>query len=82
MRISRIAIKKPNGEIKTAPIGKRHDDLKTSGKRGFITDTGKFAGRQEAAKVANKAHQTKGVKSLHSHNLKPNTKVKPKGARA
>lgn len=69
-KVSKIAIKKPSGEIKTAPIGKAHDDLHTSGKRGFVLNNGKFVGREEGAKVAKAAKQTT-TKSprLHSHNL-------------
>ena len=38
-------------------MGLRHKDLHTSGKRGFVTDSGKFVGRTEGAKIANKAPQ-------------------------
>jgi hypothetical protein len=70
-RIQKIAIKTPKGEVKTAPIGKHHDDLHSKGKRGFIVD-GKFTGRTEAAKVAKKSGQatSANVKRLHSHQVK------------
>lgn len=69
-KIEKIAIKTPSGKIKTASIGKSHNDLHTQGKRGFVSSGREFMNRKEGAKVANKAHQTSGVKSLHSHNLK------------
>ena len=70
-KISKIAIKKPSGKVVTGPMGKVHNDLKTEGKRGFIDNSGKFVGRTEGAKIANKAKQTKSpVSRLHSEDLK------------
>ena len=66
------AIKKTSGKIVKAKSKKQsHDDLETKGERGFILSDGKFAGREEAAKVAKKAKQvSKSVKKLHSEDLR------------
>ena len=75
-KIERVALKKKDGTINTAPVGKRHADVKPKGsasrsKHGFIDSNGKFLNRKEAAKVATKAKQTKNkTKSLHSVELK------------
>lgn len=68
-RVTKIAIKTPSGKVKTSEIGSHHDDMGIKGKRGFIV-RGEFTGRAEAAKIADKAGQTKRpVKKLHSSNL-------------
>jgi len=66
------AVKKTGGKIVKAKSKKQsHDDLETKGERGFILSDGKFAGREEAAKVAKKAKQvSKSVKKLHSEDLR------------
>jgi hypothetical protein len=66
------AVKKSSGKIVKAKSKKQsHDDLETKGERGFILSDGKFAGREEAAKVAKKAKQvSKSVKKLHSEDLR------------
>jgi hypothetical protein len=69
-RIKKIAIKDSEGKVKTAPIGKRHKDIPSEGQHGFIDSKGKFIGRNEGAKIAKKAGQTKmKSKQLHSSNL-------------
>jgi len=80
------AIKKASGEIVKAPSKQyAHKDLETKGKRGFILSDGKFAGREEAAKVATKAKQVKSGasslkkrKTLHSENLRTEKQNKDK----
>jgi len=69
VRIKSPAVKTPGGKVKT---GKRHALIPGKGKEGFVTDSGKFVGREEAGKIAKKARQVKGMKSprLHSENLK------------
>ena len=70
-KIAKVAIKKPSGKVASEPMGLKHKDLHTSGKRGFVTDSGKFVGRTEGAKIANKAKQSKTpVSRLHSEDLK------------
>lgn len=71
MKIDRPAIKTPAGKVVRAPRkGMHHDDINASGKRGFVTNTGKFVGRSEGAKIAKAAKQVgSSVKSLHSRNL-------------
>lgn len=70
MKISKIAIKKPSGKVVSAPIGKHHQDIPATGKRGFILSDGTFVGRSEATKVARKSGQTETKRPLHSHLLK------------
>jgi len=69
MKVTKVAMKTPSGKIKTAPIGKTHASMHTTGQHGFILSDGSFAGREKAAKVANKAGQVV-VKKLYSTNLK------------
>ena len=71
-KVSKPAIKTPSGKVVTGRKGDHHKDIGASGKRGFILSDGKFAGREEAGKVAVKAGQAKGMKSkkLHTSNLK------------
>jgi hypothetical protein len=75
-KIEKVALKKKDGTIKTAALGKRHADVKPKGsaaksKHGFIDSKGKFVSRTEGAKIATKAKQTKNkTKSLHSTELK------------
>ncbi len=70
-KIKKIAVKKKDGEIKTAAIGKHHVDIASRGKRGFIDSKGSFINRKEGAKIAKKSGQlTKKTKNLHSSNLK------------
>lgn len=66
------AVKKSTGKIVKAKSKKQsHDDLETKGERGFILSDGKFADREEAAKVAKKAKQVpKKIKKLHSEDLR------------
>jgi len=72
------AVKKSSGKVVKAKSKKQsHDDLETKGQRGFILSDGKFADREEAAKVAKKAKQIKSgkkevdkTKKLHSENLR------------
>lgn len=52
-------------------MGKTHADIPGAGRHGFIENDGKFHDRPQAAKVANKAKQTKTkVRKLHSTDLK------------
>lgn len=71
MKIHRPAIKTEAGTVVVAKkAGLRHKDINAEGRRGFVTDTGKFVNRGEGAKIAQKAGQVTGsVQSLHSHNL-------------
>lgn len=75
-KIERVALKKKDGTVHTAPVGKRHADVSPRGsaaksKHGFIDSNGKFLNRKEAAKVATKAKQTKvKTNNLHSTELK------------
>jgi hypothetical protein len=75
-KIEKVALKKKDGTVHTAPVGKRHADVKPRGsaaksKHGFIDSNGEFLNRSEAAKVATKAKQTKvKTKNLHSTELK------------
>jgi Mn-dependent DtxR family transcriptional regulator len=48
----------------------RHVEIADTGERGFVTDTGKFALREEAAKIAIAAGQVPDtVTRLHSEDL-------------
>jgi len=71
MKIHRPAIKTEKGIVVVAhKEGLKHVQIPAEGKRGFVTDTGKFVNRGEGAKIAQEAGQvTKGVKSLHSEDL-------------
>jgi hypothetical protein len=75
-KIERVALKTKDGKINTAPVGKRHADVKPKGRaaraqHGFVDSNGKFLNRKEGAKVASKAKQTKTkTKNLHSCDLK------------
>ena len=75
-RIKKVALQKKDGSTKTAPLGKRHADVKPKGsaarsKHGFIDSSDKFVNRKEGAKIATKAKQTKRkTKNLHSTELK------------
>jgi hypothetical protein len=66
------AIKKSGGKVVKAKSKQQsHDDLETKGQRGFVLSDGKFADREEAAKVAKKAKQVpKKIKKLHSEDLR------------
>jgi hypothetical protein len=66
------AIKKTNGKVVKAKSKQQsHDDLHTTGERGFIISDGSFAGREKAATVAKKAKQVpKTIKKLHSEDLR------------
>ena len=74
------AIKEPSGKVIAAPsIAYSHEEIekkagrkKKEDKRGFLLTTGEFAGRKEAAKVAEKAGEVpkKVGKKLHSHDLR------------
>jgi len=62
----KIAAIMENGEVFT---GRRHSDIifeisqktgkRVNGVQGFVTDTGQFVGREEAAKIAFEAGQIK-----------------------
>ncbi len=70
MKIKSAAVKHPSGKVS---IGRKHKDIKGLGKEGFITNTGRFVGREQAGKIAKREGQVKGVmksKKLHSSNLK------------
>ena len=75
-KIERVALKKKDGTVTSVKPGKRHADVKPKGsaarsKHGFVDSDGKFLNRKQAAKVANKAGQTKTkTKNLHSTDLK------------
>lgn len=70
-KITAVARKDKKGKVHTVPLGKQHKDIQAKGRRGFVEDDGKFHERPQAAKVANKAKQTKKpVKKLHSEDLK------------
>ena len=67
-KIIEIAKKEKNGKVKTAPLGKDHDDIHVKGKPGFEDSNGKFENRKQAASTVEKAKQTKpkDKNSLHS----------------
>ena len=81
-KITKVAVKN-SGKTYVEPIPTSHDAIRKKNKikskpkseRGFIDSSGKFLDREDAAKVALKARQVKGVaevksKGLHSHNVK------------
>ncbi len=71
MKIKSAAVKHPSGKVST---GKKHKDIKGKGKEGFVTDSGKFVGREEAGRISKREGQVKERfrerKRLHSSNLK------------
>ena len=74
MKVKAPAIKKASGKVVSKKPPAHHVDIikeHGKGKRGFITDKGKFVDRQEAKKIAKKAGQTniKGKRGLHSQDL-------------
>ena len=75
-KVEKVALKTKDGKVRTAPVGKRHADVKPKGsaaraQHGFVDSNGKFLNRKEGAKVATKAKQTKSkTKNLHSTDLK------------
>lgn len=78
---------KKNGKIDPAPSNAySHDEVEIvkgikdkDVKRGFLTNTGKFVGREKAAKIAKAAGEIKKpVKKLHSHDLREGLGVKKK----
>jgi len=76
-KIKGPAIKTPDGEVATAPIGKHHKDIRKrehirKGTPGFTTSAGEFVNRKEGAKIAKKAGQVDKLPTphLHSENLK------------
>ena len=77
MKVKVPAIKRKDGSVKKAPSKKyAHDDLHTSGKRGFILSDGTFADRKKAAKVANESGITKNKKKLYSEDVRKATHTK------
>lgn len=79
-KITKVAVKL-NGKVYAAPVGHTHQDIRKANglegkgraQRGFITSTGAFVGREEGAKIALAAGQTKGTVTegkLHSTDLK------------
>ena len=77
MKVKVPAIKKKDGKVVKAPSKKyAHDDLETSGKRGFILSDGTFADRKKAAKVSNESGMTSNKKKLYSEDLRKANKTK------
>ena len=76
-KVVKPAVKTSKG-VKAGTVGGAHKDIKAKGERGFILSSGKFADREEAAKVAKRSGQTARPKrkgKLHSSDL-PERKTK------
>lgn len=71
LKVHRPAIKLPSGKVVVAPrAGMRHKEIDAQGTRGFVTSTGEFVNRAEAAKIAIAAGQCPDtVTQLHSFDL-------------
>ena len=87
LTIAEPALKEKNGRIDPAPSKAwSHEEIEVSKnikdknvKRGFVTNTGKFVGREKAAKIAKAAGEIKKpVKKLHSHDLREGLGIKKK----
>lgn len=88
LTIAEPALKeKGTGKVDPAPSKAwSHDEIEMSKdikdkkvKRGFITSEGKFVDRKKAAKIAEKAGEVKkGIKKLHSHDLREAAGIKKK----
>jgi hypothetical protein len=83
-KIAKVALKL-NGKTYSAPVGSSHEEIRSEhalqgkgrGTRGFITSTGSFVNREEAASIAKRAGQTKRPVTdgkLHSSDLKEKSK--------
>jgi hypothetical protein len=73
-KVDRPAVKTSSGKIvKAAKKGDAHKEIPAKGERGFTLSDGKFAGREEAGRVAKAAGQVKRIKraggKLHSSDL-------------
>lgn len=86
-KISKPAVKdKKTGVVMEAPSKAWSHDIieaaehvkKKKVKEGFVTTDDKFVGRKKAAKIADKAGQVKGVKKLHSTDLRKAAGIKKK----
>jgi hypothetical protein len=87
LTIAEPALREKSGKVDPAPSKAwSHEEIEVSKdikdkdvKRGFVTSEGKFVGRKKAAKIAEKAGEVKkGIKSLHSHDLRKAAKIKKK----
>jgi hypothetical protein len=88
LEIAEPALKeKKTGKIDPAPskawsheeVEVKKDIKDKDVKRGFVTNTGKFVDRKKAAKIAEKAGEVKkGIKKLHSHDLREAAGIKKK----
>ena len=91
MATKKLKVVKPvvvtkKGKVEVAPNAKySHDDIaKKFGKKGFKNakhefelSNGEIVGRKKAAKVAEKAGEVKkGIKKLHSHQLRQGLGIK------
>jgi hypothetical protein len=88
LEIAEPALKeKKTGKVDPAPSKAwSHEEIEVNKdikdkdvKRGFVTNTGKFVDRKKAAKIAEKAGEVKkGIKKLHSHDLREAANIKKK----
>ena len=66
------AIKTYSGKVMAGKQGQHHKDIGSSGKRGFVTNAGKFVGREPAARIAKSSGQVSKTRTpgkLHSEDL-------------
>ena len=87
LTIAEPALKEKSGKVDPAPSKAwSHEEVEVSKdikdkdvKRGFVTNTGKFVGREKAAKIAKAAGEIKKpVKKLHSSDLRKALGIKKK----
>jgi hypothetical protein len=84
LKVVEPAVKEKSGKILKDTPAYSHEEIekkagrkKNADKRGFLLSNGKFADREEAAKVAKKAGEVKDAgKKLHSHELRKSLKIK------
>ena len=84
IKVIEPAVKEKSGVILKDTPAYSHEEIekkagrpKNADKRGFLLSNGKFADREESAKIAKKAGEVKGAgKKLHSHELRKALKIK------
>ena len=84
LKVVEPAVKEKSGKVLKGKLSESHAQVekragrsKNQDKRGFLLSTGKFADREEAAKIAKAAGEVKKPgKKLHSHELRAGLKVK------